>query len=293
MSEISNVPKIGAEKIQSGTGIKARPVHITPDQPIGLFDSGVGGLTVVKEIMRKLPSEDLVYVADTARVPYGGRSSKEIIKINVEIINFLMSKKVKMVVMACGTSSSIAYPVLKDEYPVPIISMIEPGSKAALNASRNKVIGIIATVGTVHSMAYQEAIRRMDPSARPLAAACPLFVPLIEGGFTEAEETKKVAREYLKPLLAEGIDTLIMGCTHYPHISKLLKGILGPHVALIDPAREAANLVLTTLKEENLLAENKKAQYEYFVSGSAPQFVELGSRLLGRPIAGAEQVKFG
>jgi len=264
---------------------------MAPSSPIGVFDSGVGGLTVLRQLMHKLPHEDILYLADTARIPYGGRPPEEIIKINQEIIPFLIKHGAKMIVIACGTSSAIAYPILKDQYPIQMISLIEPGSRAAVDATRSGTIGLIATVGTVNSHAYQHKIKELKKEVVVHAAGCPLFVPLIEGGFIEAEETRRVAREYLKPLLKEKIDTLILGCTHYPHLYQLLQQLTGPNVTLIDPAEEAVNDAKKLLKGAGNLRPAVQAKYEFMVTGSVMQFEELGSRLLGRPIIGARQVK--
>ena len=264
---------------------------ITPSSPIGVFDSGVGGLTVLAQIMQKLPNEDILYLADTARVPYGGRSPQEIIKINHEILPFLIKNESKLVIMACGTSSSIAYPVVKDEYPVHIINLIDPGSRAAVEASKSGRIGIIATAATVNSRAYQTKIKELNKEAEVHAVGCPLFVPLIEGGFIETDETKKVAREYLNSLLKENIDTLILGCTHYPHLAKVLQAIVGPKVTLVDPAEEAVEDAKKMLKKAGTLKTKlMPAKYKYYVTGSPIQFQDLGSRLLGKPIIAAKQV---
>ncbi len=242
-------------------------------------------------MMKQLPNEDIIYLADTARVPYGGRSPAEIIKINQEIIPFLIKQGAKMIIMACGTSSAIAYPVLKDDYPVEMINLIEPGSRAATNASKSGKIGVIATVGTINSQAFQNKIKELKKDAEVLAVGCPLFVPLIEGGFIESDETRRVAKEYLKPMLEAKIDTLILGCTHYPHLSKLLKEIAGPGVTLIDPAEEAVADAKKMLKKaKTLKPDASPAKYEYLVTGSVPQFQDLGSRLLGKPIVGAKQM---
>jgi glutamate racemase len=242
--------------------------------------------------MRQLPNEDVVYLADTARVPYGGRPPEEIIKINEEIIPFLIDYGAKLIIMACGTSSSIAYPVLKDKYKVHLISLIEPGARAAAAATRSGIIGLIATVGTVNSQAFQNAVISLKKDATVVAQACPLFVPLIEGGFIEAEETKRVVKEYLKPLLKEKIDTLILGCTHYPHLAKALRERTGPEVVFVDPAEEAvADAKKLLQKAGTTKSKTSVPKYEYLVTGSVVQFQDLGSRLLGKPISHAKQVK--
>ena len=242
--------------------------------------------------MRSLPGEDAIYLADTARVPYGGRSPEEILRINEAIVPWLIERGAKLIVVACGTSSAIAYPVLKDKYKVHMVGMIEPGARAALAATRSGRIGVIATVGTIHSHAYQRALQSMKEGIEVFAEPCPLFVPLIEGGFADAEETKRVAREYLKPLQKNKIDTLVLGCTHYPHLANLLKKIAGPEVAIVDPAAEVVRDVAKLLRQAGTLThQTRPPKYEYLVTGSAVQFQDLGSRLLGKPIPRAKHVE--
>jgi glutamate racemase len=257
-----------------------------------VFDSGVGGLTVLREIMRQLPHEDTIYLADTARVPYGGRSPEEILRINEAIVPWLIGQGAKLIVVACGTSSALAYPVLKDKYKVSLIGMIESGARAALAATRSGRIGVIATAGTIHSRAYQKTLQSLKEGVEVFGQPCPLFVPLIEGGFVEAEETRRVAKEYLQPLIKDGIDTLILGCTHYPHLLKILKERVGPAVAIVDPAEEVVKEVAKLLRQAGTLKDKTRPpKHEYLVTGSAPHFEELGSRLLGQPIAHAKHVE--
>jgi len=291
VTEIGDIRKVSAERIVSKIGERAPEKKMSANSPIGMFDSGVGGLTVLRAVMSELPHEDVVYFADTARVPYGGRSPQEIMNINHEIIGHLMAQGAKLIVMACGTSSSIAYPVLKNQYKIPMVGLIGPGSVASARMTRSGKIGLIATVRTVESESFPKEIKSIKPGIDVFSQSCPLFVPLIEGGFIDAEETKRAAREYLKPLQEAGVDTLILGCTHYPHLTNIIREIMGPEVALIDPALEAAKEVKKTLKKEGLLADRTSAAtYTYEVSGSAPQFEDLGSRLLGKPIASARKV---
>jgi len=266
-----------------------KPVYPKPpaSPPIGMFDSGVGGLTVLTEVARQLPAEDVLYLGDTKRVPYGGRPPSEIIKINIEILNYFAEQGVKMVIMACGTSSSIAYPVLKDKYKFPIVSLIEPGSRAALYATKNNRIGLLATVGTVESGSYQRAIKSIKKEAEVVAEACPLFVPLIEGGFFDTDETKKVAKDYLKPLLKEQVDTIILGCTHYPHLLGILRELTEGKITFIDPAEEAV------ADAKKLLPQRAgRGQYQFVVTGSVLHFEELGSKLFGKPLV-AKHLKLG
>ncbi|MFA4906118.1 MAG: glutamate racemase [Candidatus Margulisiibacteriota bacterium] len=252
-----------------------------------MFDSGVGGLTVLSEVARQIPAEDVLYLGDTKRVPYGGRPADEIIQINTEILNYFTELGVKLVIMACGTSSSIAYPVLKDKYKFPIISLVEPGARAALAATKNNRIGLLATVGTVESGSYQKTIKSMKKEAEVIAEGCPLFVPLIEGGFIDTEETRKVARDYLKPLQKENVDTIILGCTHYPHLLGALKELTEGNIVFINPAEEA-------VKDAKKLLPQRAGhgQYQFVVTGSVLHFEELGSKLYGRPII-AKPVKLG
>jgi len=292
--EIHPLKKVTVEKVGVKVGERVEVRGMGESSPIGVFDSGVGGLTIMTEMLRQLKDENVIYLADTARVPYGGRPPQEIIKINHEILDYFVEQGAKMVIMACGTSSSIAYPVVKDKYKIPIISLIGPGSRAAVEATRNGKIGLLATIGTVESGAYQRAIKELKPEAEVVAEACPLFVPLIEGGFIEAEETRRVAREYLKPLLNAGVDTIILGCTHYPHLLKILKEIAGSEVTFIDPAEGAVGEAKGILNKAGLLNRAGPAgKYEYVVTGSPIQFQDLGSRLLGKPIGAAKLVKLG
>lgn len=275
------------------TGGRGKEPKLTGKSPIAMFDSGVGGISVLKEVAKQLPMEDVIYFADTARVPYGGRTPNEIIKFNKEIIDFLVLLGAKMVIMACGTSSAIAYPLLKDRYSVPIISLIEPGASAAVRATKNKKIGLIATQATVESSAYQRAIKRINRDIKVSAAACPLFVPLIEGGFIDADETKRTALQYLKPLLKAGIDTLILGCTHYPHLIKILREISGMSVKFVDPAEEAVLEAKKLLVSKGLAAYKQpghfREKYAFYVSGPVAQFQDVGSALFGRPLSNVKK----
>jgi len=291
MAEISLVRNVSSRRVTRKASEAAEKPQPTESSPIGMFDSGVGGLTVLEKVTRLLPKESVIYLADTARVPYGGRSNSEIIKINKEILDYFMGLGVKLVIIACGTSSAIAYPLLKDKYKVPMISMIEGGAKLAAAATNNRKIGVIATVGTINSLAYQKAIKALNKEAEVFGVACPLLVPLIEGGFADSDETEKVLKEYLKPLRAAKIDTLVLGCTHYPHLTKMIKGILGPGITIIDPAEEAvrtAKDILAKTRTANI--GNAPPEHRFLVTGPVSSFKEIGSRLLGRPITHAEEI---
>jgi len=254
--------------------------------PVGLFDSGVGGLTVLKEVIKQLPHEEVVYFGDTARVPYGGKSSDEIIKIDRDNINLLLRHNVKMIVMACGTSSAFGLRRMQDEFgKIPILGVIDPGAITALSVTKNLKIGIIATEGTVASGAYDAAIKSREEKAEVFSAACPLFVPLIEGDFINADETKKTAKGYLQELIKAGVDTLVLGCTHYPHIKHIIAEIMGPAVTIIDPAEATAAETKLILKKFKLINPSvKMPHYQFIVSDSPAKFVETGGRLLGRQI---------
>jgi len=294
MAEIPQIRKVITERIVSKIGEKAPEAKPTASSPLGIFDSGVGGLTVLREIMKQLPGEDVIYLADTARVPYGGRPAKEIIKINYSIINYLISEGVKMIIMACGTSSAVAYPLVKDKYKIPIIELVEAGSREAVSTTKSGKIGLIATVTCVESGTYQKTIKEAKRDAKVFAQACPLFVPLIEGGFIEKEETKRVAKEYLKPLIKEKVDTLILGCTHYPFLEKILRQEMGKDVILIDPAKEAVSKASKELRRLGFLKDKTtRASYSFLVTGSPMQFKDIGSRLLGKPITAVKQIALG
>jgi glutamate racemase len=284
---------LNSGRIIQKVGEKNHSVKIGPMSPIAMFDSGVGGLTVLREVIKQLPMEGVIYFGDTARVPYGGRTPNEIIKFNKEILEFLVSLGVKMVIMACGTSSAIAYAMVKDRYNVPIVSLIEPGSSAAVRATKNRKIGLIATQATVDSSAYQRAIKKVNKDIKVFSAACPLFVPLIEGGFADAEETKRTALGYMKPLLKAGIDTLILGCTHYPHLIKILREVSGMSIKFIDPAEEAVSAAKKLLASKNLSATRQtpafKDKYSFYVSGSVAQFQDVGGRLMGQSLANVKK----
>jgi glutamate racemase len=285
LNEISEIRHITSERIVTKTGEATKITHPKRSAPIGMFDSGVGGLTVLSEIARQLPHEDVIYFGDTARIPYGGRPQKEIISINREIIDYLIGLGAKMIVLACGTSSSIAYPVIKDEYTIPIVGLVGPGSEAAVRATRNGRIGLIATMGTVDSGAFQAELEKLRPGVEVVAVGCPLFVPLIEGGFADGEEIKRAAAEYLRVMIDRKVDTLILGCTHYPHLRNMIAEIMGPDVTLVDPAEETVRETSRILRAKAIETDSPAhPTYTYMVSQSPEGFKELGSRLFGKPI---------
>ena len=258
-------------------------------RPIGVFDSGIGGLTVAHEIIRQLPRESIVYFGDTARVPYGPKSPDTVCRYSREIGAFLRDQDVKAIVIACNTATAHALPVLREELTVPVIGVVEPGARAAVRASRGGHIGVIGTNGTVRSGAYERAIRALAPDAKVTVKACPLLVPLVEEGWIDHEVTQRVAREYIQPLIEAEIDALVLGCTHYPLLKSMLCRILGVDVRLIDSAAETAAEIGRVLQEAELQAPDDATPQHRFVASDDPlQFLQLGQRFLGDVIEGVE-----
>ena len=255
-----------------------------PEKYIGVFDSGLGGLTCVKELMEIMPHESIVYFGDTGRVPYGSKSNETIVKYARSDIKFLQEFDLKMIVVACGTASAIALPVIKSEVTVPIIGVIDAAARNAVTTTKNKKIGIIGTQGSIRSGAYEKKIKEFDADCETFAAACPLFVPLVENGHTKSEATRIIAKEYLTPIKEAGVDTLILGCTHYPLLKDVIAEIMGDGVTLIDPGRISAGYVKDYLSEKDLLSE-KEAQHRFYVSDSPEGFRELASEFLNREIS--------
>ena len=257
--------------------------------PIGVFDSGIGGLTVVHELIRQLPHESIVYFGDTARVPYGPKSPDTVRRYSREIAGFLQEQGVKNIVIACNTATAHALTTLREDFDMPIVGVVEPGARAAVAATTRGHVGVIGTVGTIKSGAYERAIRAIDPDIRVTARACPLFVPLVEEGWTEHEAARLIAREYLEPLVDARIDTLVLGCTHYPLLKPLLRDVLGPEVRLIDSAEETAAETARTLAGASLCAPpGGEAVYRFVASDDPLQFLQLGQRFLGGTMEGVE-----
>ncbi len=266
----------------------------SPEAPVGVFDSGIGGLTVAREIMRQLPNERLVYFGDTARLPYGSKSKQTIIGFSRQIIRFLKMKNVKAIVIACNTASALALDTVQEELDIPIIGVIRPGAAMAAGATRNNKIGVIATESTIESGLYGKLIHELNPRAQVLGKACPLFVPLVEEGWRHDPITMEVANRYLEPLKETGIDTLIMGCTHYPLLRSTLRKIMGESVTLVNPAYETA-VCLKQLLEEHELANTVgsaggEAMYEFYVSDSAMKFRNFANSILPYEVEDTRQV---
>lgn len=267
-------------------------MNSTAPLPIGIFDSGIGGLTVVRQIHRVLPHEDLVYLGDTARVPYGTKSPGTVVRFACEDTRFLIQQNVKAVVVACNTVSAWALPTLERQFAVPIFGVIIPGAQAALKKTRNGRIGVIATTTTIRSQAYSRAILAGDDTARVFARACPLLVPLVEEGWTEQKVIRTILRTYLAPLLSAGIDTLVLGCTHYPLLKRAIRSVAGNEVALVDSADSCAQFLSEKLHSANLLDKGRRRRgvIKPFVTDEVERFDELAGRFLGLPTEPARKV---
>ena len=253
------------------------------DAPVGVFDSGVGGLTVAREIMRNLPSEKIVYFGDTARVPYGNKSKENIIRYSRQIIHFLMEQQVKAIVIACNTASAFALDAVRDEFDVPILGVIEPGARVAAAETRNKKVGVIGTVGTVSSGIHETYLKRFDPEIIVIGKACPLFVPLVEEGWLHDPVTMEVTARYLQEFKDIGADTLILGCTHYPLIRSTIREFMGEGVRLVNPAYETALELQRLLRDKDLEStgnEQEEFPYRFYVSDLAEKFKAFANSIL-------------
>ncbi|HEY0811608.1 MAG TPA: glutamate racemase [Longimicrobiales bacterium] len=261
------------------------------NRPIGVFDSGIGGLTVAKELFHVLPNESVIYFGDTARVPYGPKSPATVLHYSREAAAFLMSQDIKMLVVACNTATAHAAEALADELSVPVIGVVEPGARAAAARTKTGRIGVIGTAGTIASGAYDLAVRKLVEDARVYAQPCPLFVPLIEEGWQDQEATKLIAQRYLAPLHEVDVDVLILGCTHYPLLAPVIQKILGPSVTLVDSAHETALEVREVLTANNALrTEQSPPLHEFYASDSPMRFREVGRRFLGEKVVEVEKV---
>ncbi len=264
------------------------------DLPIGVFDSGVGGLTVVKEIMRQLPGESLVYFGDTARVPYGGKSKSTVCKYSRQIVRFLQTKQVKAVVVACNTASALALDEIRQEVDIPVLGVVEPGAVMAAGTTKTNNIGIIGTESTIKSGIYNKFLHRINPEITVVSKACPLFVPLVEEGLWEDRVTEDIAGRYLHEMKEYEIDSLILGCTHYPLLRRTISREMGEGVKLVNPAYETAKCLKTLLDKENLLRtagiDGEEPTYDYFVSDGVEKFVSFAGDVLTCPVERAEVV---
>lgn len=259
-------------------------------RPIGIFDSGVGGLTVFKEIRNRFPFEDIVYFGDTARVPYGPKSKNTIIDYSVQNARFLLQKNVKVIIVACNTSSAQALPFLREKLSVPVIGVIQPGANTAVSCSQNGRIGVIGTEGTIKSKAYQQSIQNILPNSNVFAKSCPLFVSLVEEGWEQHKIAKLVTEEYLMELKDKAIDTLVLGCTHYPILKLVISEVMGKEVKLIDSAEAIAQFLEKNLPEPE---KEQKGSDRFYVSDNEIKFKEIASRILEKEVDLLQKVKLG
>jgi glutamate racemase len=261
---------------------------------IGIFDSGIGGLTVVKEIVAKLPLENIIYLGDTARVPYGIRSPETVTRYSFENTQFLLSQEIKMLVVACNTASAISLEAVKKEFPLPVIGVLEPGARAAVATTRARKVGVIGTEATIASGAYEAAIKKLAPDIDVYSLACPLFVPLAEEGWTDNDVAQLVAGKYLAPLRGTGIDTLVLGCTHYPLFKSVIAQAIDPDISLIDSATETAKEVEAVLDKLKWSINGPgEVVRKFYVTDLPSRFEIIGRRFLGNSLHHAEQVQIG
>jgi len=251
------------------------------DAPIGVFDSGVGGLTVMKEIMRQLPDESIVYFGDTARVPYGSKSKETVLKYSRQIVRFLRTKNVKAIVIACNTASALALKEIQAEEDIPVMGVVEPGAILAAATTQTNNVGIIGTESTIKSGIYDKCLHKINPNITVVSKACPLFVPLVEEGLWEDRVTEDIVGRYLHELKEYEIDSLILGCTHYPLLRRIIGREMGDGVKLVNPAHETAKFLKKLLKEKEILSSGKEdTKYEYFVSDGVEKFISFANDVL-------------
>lgn len=261
-------------------------------QAIGIFDSGVGGLTVLGELMKVLPQEDTIYLGDTARVPYGTKSPETVIRFSRQITSFLVKKDIKLLVVACNTASAVALDVLQAEFPIPIVGVIEPGAQRAAAVTRSGKVGVIGTSGTIRSSAYTKAIKRINPEIEVVTTACPMFVPLAEEGWVDNEVARLSASIYLQEMKRQGVDTLVLGCTHYPLLKGVIAEVMGDSVILVDSAAETAKTVRGILAGSGALRpESERGNHHFYVTDVPAGFIRVGNRFLGGALGDVYQVE--
>ncbi|MBX9578412.1 MAG: glutamate racemase [Chthoniobacterales bacterium] len=266
---------------------------LQPSAPIGVFDSGIGGLTVVAALQKLLPHENILYIGDTARVPYGGKSQETVMRYSQEIVDLLLQRGSKLAVAACNTASALAVPTLKNFYAIPLHGVIESGAAAAIKTTRSGKIGVIGTKATIRSNAYHQAIDVLDPHLTIISQACPLLVPLIEEGWIEDEITDSILHRYLDPILSQGIDTLVLGCTHYPLLKKRIATIVGPEITLVDSAENCALDIKSLLAEKNLATTNKdKGNLNIILTDRSEGFLNLAAERLHLIADSLETISF-
>lgn len=261
--------------------------------PIGVFDSGVGGLTVAREIMRQLPSENIVYFGDTARVPYGSKSKNNIIHFSRQIIHFLQTKQVKAIVIACNTASALALDVVREEVDIPVLGVVEPGARAALAVTKTGKVGVIGTEATIRSSMYEKVIHTLNPNVSVVGKACPLFVPLVEEGFAKHRVSEEIVDYYLSSFKDTEIDSLILGCTHYPLLRSKIREYMGEQMVLVNPAYETAMDLKKLLEERQMLNQNSSEEwpsYSFYVSDAADKFKRFANSILPYNIETIQQI---
>lgn len=262
------------------------------NRPIGVFDSGVGGLTVLKEIMRLVPSESVVYFGDCGRAPYGIKSKETIIKYTFQDIRFLLSHDIKMLVIACNTASAYGYEAVRSSLDIPVVEVVKPGAATVVRETVNKKVGIIGTSATIGSGVYEKAISSLDGTINIISKACPLFVNLVEEGWWDNDIALRIAQEYLMPIKGYGIDTLVLGCTHYPLLQSTISCVMGDRVKLVSSALEVARVVGGVIEKKNIArSKNIDPVYKYYTSDSVDKFEVLGSSILGTEVSCAQKIE--
>lgn len=263
------------------------------NRPIGVFDSGIGGLTVLKELVKELPGEGIIYLGDTARVPYGIRSPETVTRYSIENTSFLVSKGIKMLIVACNTASAVSLDGIRERFNMPVLGVISPGARAAVAATRNKKIAVIGTEATINSSAYTKHIKSLSPDIEVTGLPCPLFVPLVEEGLNDDEIARLVAKRYLSGLVNKEIDTLVLGCTHYPLLKGVISETVGKDIVLIDSAVETAKEAKRLIQETEIYCNEKSVLRKFYVTDSPERFKRVGERFLGQKIDDIEQIFIG
>lgn len=264
---------------------------VSKDSAIGVFDSGIGGLTVLHRIIEALPRENTVYLGDTARAPYGTKSVETVLRYSFENSDFLVEKGVKVLVVACNTCTAIALDRVREHLSIPVIGVIEPGVRRAIKSTKNKKVGVIGTDATIQSGAYTRALKNADPAVEVYSRACPLLVPLVEEGWTDNAVVELTVKNYLGSLKQSGIDTLILGCTHYPLLKRAIRRFMGKGVVLVDSAEEVATEVTLLLKHHSLARKNGKGSHGFFVTDAPERFIKVGQRFLGEKVESAVRIE--
>ena len=268
-------------------------MKVNPNNPIGVFDSGIGGLTVARAIIERLPLENIIYFGDTARVPYGVKSPETISRYATQITEFLLQEKVKVLIVACNTMAAVAYGAIKDLSSVPTLDVVDAGARSAVAETHNKYVGVIGTPATINSNAYVKAIKEYDPEITVFSQPCPLFVPLVEEGWLDHQVTRLTAQEYLRPVVAQNIDTLVLGCTHYPLLKPLLREVLGDQIMLVDSAQTIARETEELLRKNSVQnIQEKPPEYRFYVTDVPVRFKEIGEHFLGTTLSNVTVVKW-